>query len=90
MPFGLPLFYRTVISRYTAGLKPRGIPHPGKLTPLSGIAKELLPAGALRSNVVGTYGSPTNAPSLKCPCGGISSLAALVNHEGKRKFSSPT
>ena len=24
------------------------------------------------------------------PCGGISSLAALVNHEGKRKFSSPT
>ena len=64
MPFGLPLFYRTVISRYTAGLKPRGIPHPGKLTPLSGIAKELLPAGALRSNVVGTYGSPTNAPSL--------------------------
>ena len=63
MPFGLPLFYRTVISRYTAGLKPRGIPHPGKLTPLSGIAKEVLPAGALRSNVVGTCGSPTNAPS---------------------------
>ena len=26
--------------------------------------RELLPAGALRSNVVGTYGSPTNAPSL--------------------------
>ena len=24
------------------------------------------------------------------PCGGISSLAVLVNHEGKRKFSSPT
>ena len=69
MPFGLPLFYRTVISRYTAGLKPRGIPHPGKLTPLSGIAKELLPAGALRSNVVGTCGSPTNAPSKNAALG---------------------
>ena len=82
----------------------------------------------LRSNVAGTYGSPTNAPSQNAvqgfvvdsvcaaaffhrgiiplltlffsasgsqktavtPCGGISSLAALVNHEGKRKFSSPT
>ncbi len=96
--------------------------------PLPGNARELLPAGALRSNVAGTCGSPTNAPSQNAvqgfvvdsvcaaaffhrgiiplltlffsasgsqktavtPCGGISSLAALVNHEGKRKFSSPT
>ena len=38
--------------------------------PLPGNARELLPAGALRSNVAGTYGSPTNAPSLKCPLRG--------------------
>ena len=43
---------------------PGGITHPGKPAPLPGNARELLPAGALRSNVVGTYGSPTNAPSL--------------------------
>ena len=29
----------------------------------------LIPAGALRSNVAGTCGSPTNAPSLKCSAG---------------------
>ena len=107
---------------------PGGISYSGKPTSLPGIAKELLPAGALRSNVAGTCGSPTNAPSQNAvqgfvvdsvcaaaffhrgiiplltlffsasgsqktavtPCGGISSLAALVNHEGKRKFSSPT
>ena len=47
-----------------------GISRPGKPALLPGIAKELLPAGALRSNVVGTCGSPTNAPSLKCPLRG--------------------
>ena len=33
---------------------------------------------------------PHKRPLPEMQCGGISSLAALVNHEGKRKFSSPT
>ena len=49
---------------------PGGISRPGKPAPLPGNARELLPAGALRSNVAGTCGSPTNAPSLKCPLRG--------------------
>ena len=55
-------FPLTVLSR--RNLTPR------QTRPLPGNARELLPAGALRSNVVGTYGSPTNAPSLKCPLRG--------------------
>ena len=46
-----------------------GISRPGKPTPLPGNARELLPAGALRSNVAGTCGSPTNAPSQNAALG---------------------
>ena len=63
---------------------PGGISRPGKPALLPGIAKELLPAGALRSNVVGTYGSPTNARDLWSqtgfagpPAGGYSAALAL-------------
>ena len=63
---------------------PGGISRPGKPALLPGIAKELLPAGALRSNVAGTYGSPTNARDLWSqtgfagpPAGGYSAALAL-------------
>ena len=51
---------------------------------LPGIAKELLPAGALRSNVVGTCGSPTNAPSQNAVQGFAigSACAAAFFHRG--------
>ena len=63
---------------------PGGISHSGKPTSLPGIAKELLPAGALRSNVVGTYGSPTNAPSQNAVQGFVigSACAAAFFHRG--------
>ena len=63
---------------------PGGISRPGKPTSLSGIAKELLPAGALRSNVVGTCGSPTNAPSKNAALGFVigSACAAAFFHRG--------
>ena len=63
---------------------PGGISRPGKPALLPGNARELLPAGALRSNVVGTYGSPTNARDLWSqtgfagpPAGGYSAALAL-------------
>ena len=61
-----------------------GISHSGKPTSLPGIAKELLPAGALRSNVAGTYGSPTNAPSQNAVQGFVvdSVCAAAFFHRG--------
>ena len=129
MPQGTPQLFTLLYSLFSSH-SPRPAAHrtPAFPTPLPGNARELLPAGALRSNVAGTCGSPTNAPSQNAvqgfvvdsacaaaffhrgiiplltlffsasgsqktavtPCGGISSLAALVNHEGKRKFSSPT
>ena len=53
-------------------------------TLLPGIAKELLPAGALRSNVAGTCGSPTNAPSQNAVQGFAigSACAAAFFHRG--------
>ena len=52
--------------------------------PLPGNARELLPAGALRSNVVGTCGSPTNAPSKNAALGFAigSACAAAFFHRG--------
>ena len=63
---------------------PGGISRPGKPALLPGIAKELLPAGALRSNVAGTYGSPTNAPSQNAVQGFVvdSVCAAAFFHRG--------
>ena len=63
---------------------PGGISRPGKPAPLPGNARELLPAGALRSNVAGTCGSPTNAPSKNAVQGFVigSACAAAFFHRG--------
>ena len=63
---------------------PGGISHSGKSTSLPGIAKELLPAGALRSNVAGNCGFPTNAPSQNAVQGFVigSVCAAAFFHRG--------
>ena len=57
---------------------------PRQTRPLPGNARELLPAGALRSNVVGTCGSPTNAPSKNAVQGFVigSVCAAAFFHRG--------
>ena len=63
---------------------PGGISHSGKPAPLPGNARDLLPAGALRSYVAGTYGSPTNAPSQNAALGFVvdSACAAAFFHRG--------
>ena len=63
---------------------PGGISHSGKPAPLPGNARDLLPAGALRSYVAGTYGSPTNAPSQNAVQGFVvdSACAAAFFHRG--------
>ena len=65
MPFGLPLFLQNGNFPLHSRVKAQRHTAPCKLTPLPGIAKELLPAGALRSNVVGTCGSPHKRPLQK-------------------------
>ena len=50
-------------------VSPRRNLTPRQTRPLPGNARELLPAGALRSNVAGTCGSPTNAPSQNAALG---------------------
>ena len=64
---------------------PGGISHSSKSTSLPGIAKELLPAGALRSNVVGTLRFPHKRPLPEMQCGGLvigSVCAAAFFHRG--------
>ena len=73
MPFGMPSFY---FPQPFFRELPRSCPPPGTVPPQTPRAygtNRLTPAAAAdipvrfaHSNVVGTYGSPTNAPSLKC------------------------
>ena len=69
---------------YPLTVLPRRNLIPRQIHLLPGNARELLPAGALRSNVVGTYGSPTNAPSKNAVQGFVigSVCAAAFFHRG--------
>ena len=85
MPQGTPQLFTLLYSLFSSH-SPRPAAHrtPAFPIPLPGNARELLPAGALRSNVVGTCGSPTNAPSKNAALGFVigSACAAAFFHRG--------
>lgn len=85
VPQGTPQRFTLPYSLFSSH-SPRPAAHrtPAFPIPLPGNARELLPAGALRSNVAGTYGSPTNAPSKNAVQGFVigSACAAAFFHRG--------